>query len=287
MRKPGNQRLGRRLLAADEFAQAAAQRQQWQEGAAAAQQQRQWRGRRLAQDNPFALPEPSPASPPPSPPAELSTRSTSAFAIPLIYENPYLQAAVEAAAEAETEYAEAAYGRGPEPDEADAQSTDPAKVEALEAAEAALLNPLGLEPIWLASARYGTAAMASEIADGDFPQVGWGGWGGLGARFRGAAAYSGVLRAGCRVVWPVDQACTWRLSPKPLLLTHPAAVSCTEPSLVPQDLLDEMLAPLNKTGDGSEDRAPSVAVPGSLDFYLCEWMHLLFEGCIYRGACGA
>lgn len=174
MRKPGNQNLRRRLLAAEPATPAARQQlQQQQEWTAAAQRRA---GRRLAQDNPFALPEPSPtaASPPPSPEAEAeAARAANAFAIPLIYEDPYLQAAVEAAAEAETEYAEAAYARGPEPDEAGAQSTDPAKVEALEAAEAALLNPLGLEPIWLASARYGTAAMASEIADGDFPQVSW------------------------------------------------------------------------------------------------------------------
>ncbi len=174
MRKPGNQNLRRRLLAAEDASSTARlQQQQRQEWTAAAQRRA---GRRLAQDNPFALPGPSPAaaSPPPSPEAEAEpARAANAFAIPLIYEDPYLQAAVEAAAEAETEYAEAAYARGPEPDEAGAQSTDPAKAEALEAAEAALLNPLGLEPIWLASARYGTAAMASEIADGDFPQVGW------------------------------------------------------------------------------------------------------------------
>lgn len=195
MRKPGNQNLRRRLLGAEGTAttsSAAARRQQQlpQRDSAFAQQ---WlAGRRLAQDNPFALPEEaSPASPPPSleiTEAEQPERAASAFAIPLIYEDPYLQAAVEAAAEAETEYAEAAYARGPEPDEADAQSTDPAKAEAMEAAEAALLNPLGLEPIWLASARYGTAAMASEIADGDFPQV-------CGRWCRGMAGVRGVQGA--------------------------------------------------------------------------------------------
>lgn len=178
MRKPGNQNLRRRLLGAEgtaTTASAAARRQQQLLQESSLAQQQRCAGRRLAQDNPFALPEEaSPASP--SPPLEITEaeqpeRAANAFAIPLIYEDPYLQAAVEAAAEAETEYAEAAYARGPEPDEADAQSTDPAKAEALEADEAALLNPLGLEPIWLASARYGTAAMASEIADGDFPQV--------------------------------------------------------------------------------------------------------------------
>jgi len=162
MRKPGNQNLRRRRLAAEDASSTARlQQQQRQEWTAAAQRRA---GRRLAQDNPFALPGPSPAaaSPPPSPDAHAEpARAANAFAIPLIYEDPYLQAAVEAAAESETEYAEAAYARGPEPDEAGAQSTDPAKAEALEAAEAALLNPLGPEPIWLASARYGTVAMAS------------------------------------------------------------------------------------------------------------------------------
>lgn len=56
----------------------------------------------------------------------------------------------------------------------------------------------------------------------------------------------------------------------------PAATRSSEEHLPPflpcpaQDLLDEMLAPLNRSSDGSDGRAPSVAVPGSLDFYLCE-----------------
>lgn len=320
MRKPGNRPSGRRLQAV-ESATSQPRLAQQQAAAAAAQQQRR-AGRKLAQQNPFALPPdaaPAPAAAPAQP--ELT-----AFAIPQLYEDPYLQAAVEAAAEAETAYAEAAYARGPEPDEADALSADPAAAAALEEAEASALNPLGLEPIWLASARYGAWAMASEIAAGDFPKVGWeagvgldrGGWGCRWAlagvrcstRARAPASPSGrplpflarpparrwhPVPAGSKLhcSLPLSHACAAHSSRVCRPLSHSCAICCLHlqdvlgemlapgahahslcPTLtlspVPQDVLDEMLAPLNRSSDGSDGRAPSVAVPGSLDFYLCE-----------------
>ena len=139
VRKPGNQSLpGRRLQAAQP----------------AVPQTRGWARKLAQQGDGYSATE---DAPPP-------------FTIPLIYSDPYLQAAVEAAAEAETIAAAAAYAAGPEPTEADALSADPAAAAAAEEAAAAALNPLGLEQPMLAAARYSAWAMASEIAAGDFPQ---------------------------------------------------------------------------------------------------------------------
>ena len=74
----------------------------------------------------------------------------------LLFSDPYLQAAAAAAAVAETAAAEAAYAAGPEPEKADALGADSAEAEAQ---EAAALNPLQLEPMLLAAARYGSMAL--------------------------------------------------------------------------------------------------------------------------------
>ena len=127
----------------------------------------------------------------------------------LLFSDPYLQAAAAAAAVAETAAAEAAYAAGPEPDKADALGTDPAQAEA---EEQEALNPLQLEPMLLAAARYGSMALATEIAAGEY-----------------------------------------------------------DPAL----LLEQFGAPGNSStsssggdGDGSDGKAPALAVPGSLDYYL-------------------
>ena len=129
----------------------------------------------------------------------------------LLFSDPYLQAAAAAAAVAETAAAEAAYAAGPEPEKADALGADSAEAEAQ---EAAALNPLQLEPMLLAAARYRSMALASEIAAGEY---------------------------------------------------DPA-------------LLEQFVAPGNSSGSGSGSgsgddsgdggKAPALAVPGSLDYYL-------------------
>jgi len=81
----------------------------------------------------------------------------------LLFQDPYLQAAVAAAAAAETAAAEAAYAAPAEPEKVDASSfTEEALAE-----EAAALNPLHLEPMVLAAARHATDAILSELQDGD------------------------------------------------------------------------------------------------------------------------
>ena len=84
----------------------------------------------------------------------------------LLFDNPELQAAAAAAAWAETEAAAAAALQA---SEAGAQSVAPPTSAAAAAAAAAAtdnaLNPLGLSPMLLAAARYGSMGLASEAGD--------------------------------------------------------------------------------------------------------------------------
>jgi hypothetical protein len=143
----------------------------------------------------------------------------------LLFSDPYLQAAAAAAAVAETAAAEAAYAAGPEPEKADALGTDPVEAEA---EEEAALNPLQLEPMLLAAARYGSMALASEIAAGEYDPA-------------------------------------W---------------------------LELAVAPGNSSsGSGSGDesdtggKAPALAVPGSLDYYLYGDNKLVDSGKDYSACC--
>ncbi|EFN53338.1 hypothetical protein CHLNCDRAFT_137066 [Chlorella variabilis] len=94
---------------------------------------------------------------------------SSASGAPLrLFQDPYLQAAVAAAAAAEAKAAAAAAEAGPEPDKADALSADPVAAALAAEQEAAELNPLQLDAMLLAAARYGSMALAAEIADGEY-----------------------------------------------------------------------------------------------------------------------
>ena len=86
-----------------------------------------------------------------------------------LFRDAYLQAAVAAAAAAEMAAAEAAAAAGLEPDKADAlAAADPVAAQLAAEREAEALNPLQLDAMLLAAARYGSLAMAAEIAAGDF-----------------------------------------------------------------------------------------------------------------------
>lgn len=117
-------------------------------------------GRRLlAAPGAPGAPAPAPSAAPAAPPLRL-------------FEDPYLEAAVAAAAAAESAAAAAAVAAGPEgpdPGSVFGQSADPAVQAAAEEAADAALNPLNLEPMVRAAARHAFDAVASEIAEGDFP----------------------------------------------------------------------------------------------------------------------
>ncbi|KAL4458888.1 hypothetical protein ABPG75_013753 [Micractinium tetrahymenae] len=121
-------------------------------------------GRRLlTEDTPAAAPSPAMPDGTSAAPATLPLR---------LFEDPYVEAAVAAAAAAENAAAAAAAAAGPEgpdPGTVLGQSADPAVQAAAEEAQDAALNPLNLEPMVRAAARHAFDAIASEIADGDFP----------------------------------------------------------------------------------------------------------------------
>lgn len=99
------------------------------------------------------------------------TQQAQAFStdIPVrLFQDPYLQAAVAAAANAETAAAQQTADEGPEPDRADALSVDPVATALAAEQQAAALNPLQLDPALLAAARYSTMALATEIAEGAY-----------------------------------------------------------------------------------------------------------------------
>ena len=92
--------------------------------------------------------------------------------VPLMFSDPYIQAAVAAAAAAEAAEVAAAAAAPAEGDAADqvaAFSSDPAVLAAAAEAEAEQLNPLRLDAMVLAAARHGQWAVLSEIGEGDFP----------------------------------------------------------------------------------------------------------------------
>ena len=87
----------------------------------------------------------------------------------LLFDNPELQAAATAAAWAETAAAAAAALQASEATaESVAPPTSAAAAAAAEAASENALNPLGLSPMLLAAARYGSMGLASEAAAEQF-----------------------------------------------------------------------------------------------------------------------
>jgi hypothetical protein len=99
----------------------------------------------------------------------LAHTEASAHSLPYrMFEDPQLQAAAAAAAAAEEAAMKAALASGPEPDRAEAYATDPEAAALAAEKQSAALNPLGMDPMLLATARYASDALAAEIVDGEF-----------------------------------------------------------------------------------------------------------------------